>query len=443
MEFIDEYNEEINGQLNFLGIEEQLNSSFLELINFSKIAIKKLILLKEEMINDDSKGLFYYQNIYENLFKDYFNMYDYFDLEDLIIRYENYSSLYHNLGKWFIFYLGNFIYKGSYVNCLNVELYIKMENFIKMDPIKYNDKFSKSILEIIDKRNKLRVENYVIYYAKPFLEKMEVILDSLKLDEELFDIVKKLLDDKILRDKIFEQIRYPKEDEKNIILGTLFLKYLEKRVYVESYNNYIAKIKKFNSQIEDYVVFNMVDINKFSSKQKEILEIAKCQVSKRLSTFILEQKDKINLMLNDFDRIEDFRKNGQIRIIESEDDISSLPVPYSEDEVRLKLETFLRSIFRSTSYVDDLLIFRDELKNLRNEVLEIALEYLYRFVYKVSEYYKMDDTFIMTLENSIIKCNDFSLKNSSSELCYAKSILLSRVARRNILSSSLVRNRRK
>ena len=58
MEFIDEYNEEINGQLNFLGIEEQLNSSFLELINFSKIAIKKLILLKEEMINDDSKGLF-------------------------------------------------------------------------------------------------------------------------------------------------------------------------------------------------------------------------------------------------------------------------------------------------------------------------------------------------------------------------------------------------
>ena len=148
-------------------------------------------------------------------------------------------------------------------------------------------------------------------------------------------------------------------------------------------------------------------------------------------------------MLNDFDRIEDFRKNGQIRIIESEDDISSLPVPYSEDEVRLKLETFLRSIFRSTRYVDDLLIFRDELKNLRNEVLEIALEYLYRFVYKVSEYYKMDDTFIMTLENSIIKCNDFSLKNSSSELCYAKSILLSRVARRNILSSSLVRNRRK
>mgnify|MGYP003303189588 CR=1 FL=1 len=68
--------------------------------------------------------------------------------------------------------------------------------------------------------------------------------------------------------------------------------------------------------------------------------------------------------------------------------------------------------------------------------MKLALEYLRRYVYRVSKDYRMEDPNIIAIENYIYFDSNFHVSNSG--LCLAKSVLMDRVARRNFLKNPLL-----
>ena len=76
---------------------------------------------------------------------------------------------------------------------------------------------------------------------------------------------------------------------------------------------------------------------------------------------------------------------------------------------------------------------KDEFKKY---VIEVALEYLRR-LYSVSHYNKINDDYVMALENFIIDKEQKEIIIDNPKLCLVKSILLARINVRNVLGDDL------
>lgn len=113
---------------------------------------------------------------------------------------------------------------------------------------------------------------------------------------------------------------------------------------------------------------------------------------------------------------------------------SKLSILDGKENVKEALENFLDSVFLFPAYdgTEPMEIFKykevtfcDKSGVIEEaEAFNLAMEYLARFVYSVSEDYLVLDPKILTLENYLVKCKKFPI--FSSRLCLAKSILLKR-----------------
>ncbi len=456
--------EEIDGQYSFIDVSkistsdqeeddfENLDVSFWHFIQYTNAEIKRLNgylknfrELKEkttvrntEEINTLFKKL---QKDFEDFIDVYFAKLDEFTPDEdsyakILDKYEKDPSSYHRLGKLFVEYLFTFVYKDSGIDSLKDAKVIRVENFIEADPWKYSSAHGKAVLETIQNRQKLRVENYIVFHGEPLLEKLTVLADTKELGFELHSEIKKIQDNKVLQKVIFESgnesfISSHQEE----ILAVLFLHYLEKCVYYDSFQYPNVKVQEFVAKIENYVICHFSNDFKLSKRQEKVYQDAKNRVALRLKEYVNQKYEDLSFVLRDFDSLEDFKKSGKLRMIEEHDDISSLPKVYSQEEVKQKLETFIQVVFMvSKNYKkENLPIYDEELKEQKHKAMMIALEYLDRFVYSVSTDYLITDRQIARLEGYIDGSSDFKLNDQNSRLCVAKSTLYARVGRRNTL----------
>lgn len=443
---VADFKEEYDGQLSFLEEEKfdkenkKYLSPFLKLIFFSRREYRRLnraIEVYENIKIEEQTKILHASLLKDfNAFIDeFFQQFHAIDLQDAMDQYKDYSTDYHNVGKLFLYYLQNFIYSNDLTSNLDNARIIRIENFIEADPVSYRLTYKDTILKMKN-RQKLRVNNYIIYNIVPFLKQLE------ELEQITVDVNKKfksILEDHTLKEAIFD------ERDKNVInkenkgvLSMLFLHYLEKYVYSardkEISQAYLAKI-------ENYVVIHFSNTFQLSKKQERAYEKAKEQVSKRLCTYIEQKYVEFNKMLHDYDESVAFQKSGKIQMIEIHDDLKELPVIYSEADVKFALETFINTIFMlSENFTEkNLPIYSENTENCRFKAMEIALEYLWRFVYKKAKYHLIDDKNIITLEEYIAKETNFHVEKP--DLCVAKSILLDRANRNN--ASALVQARLK
>lgn len=435
-----DFNEEKNGQYNFFDIVKQDDNSEIENISDFIGYVRNKMSLLQKLKKEIEKYQDFYPNYleeakkeYNHFIEDYFKRFDFFSYENILENYfENYSTDYHNLGKLFLYYLQTFIYKESKVQDLNNALCIRLENFILIDPIRYRREYLETI-EIVHERKKLRVNGYIVYHFKPLLEKLNAIDNSSLLALELHTTINEMINNPVYQECIFEQGREYLEEESEQILSVLFLHYLEKCAYYNSFSHPNDSSKKMIAKIENYVIFHLPIDFILDKKQETVLEMAKREVAKRMAQYIEKESTKLFVMLKDYDQLETFKKSNKLKGINDETDINALPQNIDSEEICFAFETFLSTVFQCTASIssENLPIFLEGYEIERNISLTLALEYLNRFVYAVRKDFKIEDEAITNLENSIASCKNF--KVSKPDLCYAKSILLDRVNRRNVL----------
>lgn len=465
---VDQLIEEKNGQYSFFDScyeiekENEIEDSFFKVILCFRKEILELLKVKEEYPNHEkllnTSVLEAYKQMtkpkFDSFIKRYLEWFDSYPYKEILEKYEDsYSTDYHNVGKVFLIYLHFFVYEESIVNCLNQELCLRMEKFIEVDHLPYKGKYAYIKNVEMAKRKKLRVDGYIVYRIKPFLQKMEKIASQVsKVSSEYEKIMQNMITkeqirgliqvemqniigDESLHNAIFEQGSKYVEEKNQEVLAMLFLKYLEICVYdnTEAYQN--ENLLKFIFKIEDYVIFHLENSFSLSQNQEKTYLYAKEQVAKRISKYVNKEGNSLVEVLKDYDKLVVFKEGHQLKMIEEEENVEDFPNTYSEEEIKQKLEVFLETIFRLSKNLDKdkLPIFTEGLEKERNVSCTIALEYLYRFVYKVSKDYFLEKESLANLENYIASCEDF--KVSCSNLCLAKSILLDRVNRRNVLAT--------
>lgn len=121
---------------------------------------------------------------------------------------------------------------------------------------------------------------------------------------------------------------------------------------------------------------------------------------------------------------------------------SKLSILDGKENVKETLENFLDSVFLFPKYdeTEPMETFKNKEATFCDksgvieevEAFTLAMEYLARFVYSVSEYYLVLDPKILALENYLAKCENFPI--FSANLCVAKSILLKRAGSRSTLN---------
>lgn len=341
-----------------------------------------------------------------------------------------------------VYYLETFVYPKKDVQDLKNAQVIQLENFIEADPLSRRDQSCLPLLEEIERRKKLKVENYIVYNIQPLLERIKDITDHLKIGASLNEEFKNLLGDQNLQEVIFaseeEQIL---TEEQEGILSMVFLRCLEECVYYNSFMSQNAPVQKLIERMENYVVFHFSNTIALTERQKNTYEKIKIRVGKRMQGYIQRQYDQISSMLDHFDRLQKFKKSGKYRVIEMSEDVSDIPTSYTKEEIKLQLETFLGTVFILVHdyKTENLPIFYEEFTKERHKAMELALEYLSRFIYKGSQDNQRENSAIETMEDYIYADDDFHVLKG--ELCVAKSTLMDRVARRHILKRGLSRKK--
>lgn len=463
MEFCMKFTEEKSGQYSFFMIEKQegqSQDSFLHFIYDIRYEVSQLIKAREEYLKyealhlEDNKWEKYKKSIkekFEDFIIRYFEWFDSFSYEEILKKYEDFSTDYHNVGKVFLIYLHYFVYNESVVMQLNHEVCIRMENYVLADQVRYSDReyvYTKNIE--MAKRQKLRVDGYIVYRIKPFLQKMDFLLNSIKgvskyektfkaitskeqIRREITEEIKKIREDESLYSAIFEQGQEYVKEKNQEVLAMLFLKYLEMCVYYKGIESQEETMQNFISKLEDYVVYHFDNSFCLTKSQEETYELVKERVAKRIKNYVNKVGGGFFKILSDYDKLVDFKDTQKFKMIEEQENTDEIPKVYSQEEIQQKLGLFLGTVFLLPKALEKekLPIFLNELKEERDVCLLLSLEYLNRFVYKFAEDYLLDDENIVCLENYIASCEDFKVWDSS--LCLAKAKLYARVNARSIL----------
>lgn len=466
---VDEFLKDKNGQYSFLNIscsnskDEKIEDTFFNFVTDSRKEVLELLKIKEDYLKyknllNEVEWEKYSSTVkmkFETFIERYFIWFDSYPYEEILKKYEDFSTDYHNVGKVFLIYLHSFVYQNGIIDQLNQELCIRMENFVMADPVRYSDKYYAYTKNVeMTKRQKLRVDGYIVYRIKPFLQKMERIEKSIKnasseyerefqkitiqtqMREMLNEEIQNIRNNESFYQAIFEQgSEYAKEKNQEI-LALLFLKYLELCVYYGTVEYPSKAFQQFVAKIEDYVLYHLENSFCLTKMQEKTYNIVKEQVGKRLANYVDKEGNSLVSIIKDYDRLVDFKKSFQYKMIEERDSVEDLPQVYNKKEVKQKLEVFLTVVFMLTKSTnrERMPIFSEELKEQRDTALTLALEYLNRYVYSVSAEYKLEETAIICLEKYISSCNDF--KVTSASLCLAKSMVYNRVNIRNILKGS-------
>ena len=462
--------EEQNGQYSFFDIKFKKNKlqgedALLLFIQNSHKRALELKGLKEEYQKFESLSLdeedkkkyrLSVNQLFTSFIKDYFSNFFHFSYEEILKKYENFSNYYHLLGKLFLFYLDTFIYNNQTENIFDENLVIQMENFIEADTTKYRDPYYVSIIKTkLLEHKKLRVNAYILYHLQPFLDKVKQIAKTFTETEEIellhfgkrkevgaqiYNEMKRLQEDSLLQTTIFKESREFIEKENQDILVVLFLKYLEYCVYFDSYDYPNERFNHFVAKIEDFVVFHFHDTICLSNVEEKVYSLAMKGVAERLSSYVKKEGQSLLSVLHDYDTLQHLQSSGKFKMIAWEEPKDNLATVYSEEEIKFKLKTFLETVFMLSNNIDKkrLPIFLAGFEAVRNVALKLGLEYLWRYVYSISEEEKFDDYFVIRLENFIASC-DFLVREVP--LCAAKSILYKRVNVRNVFKEPSLRRK--
>lgn len=261
----------------------------------------------------------------------------------------------------------------------------------------------------------------------------------------------------IYKDEKLEEIQKMKEE--NDFLNQIkeeYSYYLELKMTNEELKNFINHAcNQFKQFIERYFknrdpFYYMQLANKYSDFKRIYHQMGKLllfyfnnfyvfentkidqNTLQRIETFIL--KDKIRYQEKEVTEV--FKKlkiNENPKIIINQIDKVGLE---KKNREKIKENDFL---FRLTTFF---VLNYDKNKNpimcytgSREEkriAIEIALEYLSR-LYTVSHYHKIEDDYIIALENFIIDRKQEDIIMTNSKLCVTKSIVMARVNARNVL----------
>lgn len=217
-------------------------------------------------------------------------------------------------------------------------------------------------------------------------------------------------------------------------------------------------LKKYKKEFsKEYYLFSQLVLdylNTFVYNHSDLIPLGEEEITKlenfALSGFIPQRgahyKEIVtNIRMRRQKKFQDLSKKLKDQEVKEEvEEIieTNMSISISKECVKEELENFLNSIFifpvyEETQSLNEFkmkkAIFNSQSGVLEREAFILAMEYLERFVYSVSEDYLVLDPKILTLENYIVSCEKrFPL--SSASLCLAKSILFKRESSRTTLN---------
>lgn len=459
--YMDNLVEEKNGQYSFFDLsakEKEINlkeQTFIKFVAKTHKTILKLMKTKAQYQEFEKRDLSDVEResikndtekVFREFIENYFQEFDTYDYDEILKYYEECSTDYHLVGKLFLFYLDTFVYQKNMIDNINEPLFIRMETFVTADPVSYSrDRECTYIIEYkMKNRKKLRVDGYVLYYIEPVLQRIKKAEQSLlKMKEEFNHLsmmvkqkkigeiingeIQKIRHDESLQSAIFAQGEEYVKKEQSATLSVFFLKYLEYCVYFDSYEEPNQMHINFVGKIENYIIYHFNDSISLTKRQEQIYDMVKRKVAKRIGVYVEKEGNKFYRIFQNYDQLSDFKNHNQIKLLDASDEkeIEEVPMVYSKEEIQTKLEVFLRTVFvnASISNKSRLPIFSEGLETQKELSLYLALVYLHRFVYSVSEDYRFEDEFVCLLEDFILSEN---FKVLESSLCVAKSILFAR-----------------
>lgn len=438
------FTEDFDGQLSLFGTEDNsliISSNYNILIDNISREVKKLYVAVSKfriMENKDSRDYVAEEDL-KNVLKEncdrfinrLIEYYQKISLEEIIDHYEEDATEWHKLNKVLLFYLKNFVYPNGLVKTLNDYQAGVLENIIALDQIHFKEEYYNDILKEIQKRKKVRVENYIIYDAKNFLNEINSLVEN--KGEAVANIMRgpKLIDflkqKNILEDLFISKVDLDDKTQRGI-LAMLFLHFLRECVYNDPRN---AKINKFIDNIEFFVIINYSPDFVLSERQKVAYEIALNNVSKRMVNYVNEHSSELFKAIKDYDLIEERKRNKKHVMFEQTEDVTDLPDSHSAYEIKKMLETYLNSVFLLKLELPkaNIPIYCENALSARNISMKLALIYLGRFVYQNPN--NSNNPAICLLEDYIHDDPDFYLDSQDmGEMFSTKSKLLSRVAMR-------------
>ena len=433
----EKYIEEKNGQLSFFKEERVLNNQQESyFVNFIKKGIKifqsKLDFLnfyKNDYIS--GKLNFEVKKEFDDFINKFLQMYNELAIEEFLFFQENYSSEYHKLCKLFLDYLQRYIYNLGIGHDLENEKVKQIENLVLMDQVTFRDTYYKKIKSKIINRSKLRVNNYLIFQGYALIDKVNQVVNK----EELKRINNSLLIEvnELINEVAFQEIFVNGdlnflESNQRGIFSILLLYYLGHFVY-NKLNQEECISLDIVQKLELFIVYNFSNDYILSDEQLKIYEKVKESVSLRLSDYIITRSQEIKKHLHDFDEFNKFISSGKYRVIEESEELDFLPNIVNEEDLKIELEYFLMDVFMLEGNFTkvNLPIFQKSLEIEKHIAMELALEYMKRFVYR-NQY--SGNKMIYTLEEYIYTDDNFIVHDSS--LCLIKSQLYSRVSKRNV-----------
>ncbi len=408
--------EEENGQLSFL---EKKDKTIPEFIKFVNSQIK--ILFTEIDFYDKN---IYYKNQTQSIHNTFYQFVSGFVKnlnllsekdKKILLETETYSLIYHKICRFLLEILERFVFDISPCKDLELENICILENFILKDSISFRDEYHKNIVNKIKNRKKLRVENYIIFRGDALINGLDYMFKSEnKYLEELNSIV---TDASLINvfDKFNPDIL---EEDKKGTFSMLLLYYLE--------NNYENINPDLILKIEQFIIYNFPNNIELTENQKRTYNSIKSDYTEKLSSFILENYELIKKHLKDFDTINKFKKNGNYKIIEAKEKKNDLPELITKHQLEKELLFFITEVFMlNNNYPkENIPIFQESMEMERMLAIELALEYLTRFIYINSSYENDKINFL----EELIYNESTNLKDS--KLCLTKSKLMSNVSQR-------------
>lgn len=431
-----------DGQLSFFEesnnlIEKEQNDPII--IEFIKKKIKSFhskISFFEKYKNDKDLSIVEklkkdLKNDYDEFISSFTLMYQELSMEELLFIQENYASEYHKLCKLLLEYLNRYVYSIGAGNKLDDTTIIQIENLVLMDQVAFRDAYYKEIKATIENRNKLRLNNYLVFDGEALLKRLNSMITREEQNSATKDLNKDIT--ALVTNNSLNEIFYKLDsdfvlEEQKGTLSMLLLYYLERCVYHVIVPNKEVSSKMIE-KIELFIVYNFSNKFELNIGQKRTYEIVKTHVSKKLSSYIMRESERLKKCLNDFEKLEAFKNSKKYRLVEQTEDLEDFPQSISEGELKLLLENFLNTVFmlRGNLKKDNLPIFLEEMEEERHLSMELALEYLRLFVYKFAN---IENEMIFTLEDYIFAERSFHVSNSNLSL--VKSKLYSRTGRRNV-----------
>ncbi len=439
----DLFVEDIDGQLSFWEdnrVLDNLRDNYL--VAFVRKEIKNF-QTKLDFLNKYKNDLiagklnFEVKRDFEVFIETFFQMYDELTTEEFLAFLENFSSEFHKLCKLFLDYLQRYIYNNGIGYELENKRIKQIENLILMDPVSFRDIYYRTIKSKINDRSKLRVNNYLVFRGQDLVDKINNAINKeelKKFNNYLLGDIKDLVSEVAFNDIFVKgELDFLEEDQRGIFC-VLLLYYLENFVYNRLEEDSLPQ--DVVTKLEMFIVYNFSNKFILSERQMAIYEKVKENVGTRLSEYIIIRSEEIKKHLRDFDEFEKFKVSGKIRIIEEKENLDFLPNIIDEENLKLELEYFLMDVFMLEGNFEkiNLPIFQKELEIERHIAMQLALEYLKRFVYKNQG---TNNKMIYILEYYVYQENNFVVRDSS--LCLTKSILYNRVNRRNVAKSNKLR----